>query len=402
MMRVSRVASQIRAVLGVFLCDWPMRVSAIVVPVVGAAGATFILVSVLAISNGVSDAMRRSAADDIALVLQREAQTVMSSRFSDEEVAAITGALNEMPSKDRGRARLVSPELVRTVDTVSRGGEAGAQVLARGISAPGISLRKQFKIVEGREFTPGKLEVIVGRRLARDFAGLTLGTTLTGSTREWSIVGIFENGGGTDESEVWMDLDSARTESGSAAPVGSLRVQLLGESELGTLREAVRRSPLLRVQVAAESEYQSRLFSHAAERIRQLAFGLALLLAVGAAVASMNTTSSAIVVRERQVATLRALGFSPSATSIALLLEAMLLGSLGGAMGAVGAFLVADGYGLSILNSATRTPLALSATVTSASLVQGIALAAFVSAIAAIVPCIAVARISVVSALNVR
>ena len=402
MMRVRRFASQIRAVLGVFLRDWPIRVSSVVVPVVGAAGATFILVSVLAISNGVSDAVRRGAADDIALVLQREAQTEMSSRFSDEEVSAITAALNEMPSKDRGRARLVSPELVKTVDTISRGGEAGAQVLARGISAPGVSLRKKFKIVEGREFTPGKLEVIVGRRLARDFAGLTLGTTLTGGTHEWSIVGIFENGGGTDESEVWMDLDSARTESGSAAPLSSLRVQLLGKSELGTLREAVSRSPLLRVQVAAESEYQSRLFSRAAERIRQLAFGLALLLAVGAAVASMNTTSSAIVVRERQVATLRALGFSASATSIALLSEAMLLGLLGGIIGAAGAFLVADGYGLSILNGTTSTPLALSATVTSTSLVQGIALAAFVSAIAAIVPCVAAARISVVSALNAR
>jgi hypothetical protein len=68
----------------------------------------------------------------------------------------------------------------------------------------------------------------------------------------------------------------------------------------------------------------------------------------------------------------------------------------------VGALLVADGYGLSILNSATSTPLALSATVTSASLVQGIALAGVVSAIAAILPCIAVARVSMTAALNIR
>jgi putative ABC transport system permease protein len=154
--------------------------------------------------------------------------------------------------------------------------------------------------------------------------------------------------------------------------------------------------------VSAEREYQSRLFSQAVVRIRQLAFGLALLLAVGAAVASMNTTSLAIVVRERQVATLRALGFSRSATSIALLLEAMLLGLLGGALGGGGALLVADGYGLSILNSATNTPLALSTTVTSTSLVQGVVLATCVSAIAAVGPCIAAARISVLSALNIR
>jgi len=401
-MRARRFALQVGAVLGVFLQDWPLRVSSVVVPVAGAAGATFVLVSVLAIANGVADAVRRGAANDVAVALQREAQIERSSRFSRDELAAMTAALNELPSKSEGRARLVSPELVQTVDTISRGGEAGAQVLARGISAPGIALRKQFRIVEGRPFTPGKLEVIVGRRLARDFAGLTLGTSLTGGTREWSIVGVFESGGGTEESEVWMDLDSARTESGSTTPISSLRVQLLGESELGTLRESVRRSPGLQVRVVAEREYQSRLFSSAAERLRRLAFGLALLLAIGAVAASMNTTSSSIAVRERHVATLRALGFGPSATSMALLLEAMLLGALGGVIGAVGALLVADGYGLSILNSATSTPLAVSATVTSASLVQGIALAGFVSALAAILPCIAVARVPVTAALNIR
>jgi putative ABC transport system permease protein len=372
------------------------------VPVVGTAGATFIMVSILAIANGIADAMRRGGADDIAVVLHREAQIEMSSRLSDEDVAALTAALNAMPSNSEGRVRLVSPELVQTVDTLSRGGEAGAQVLARGISAAGIGLRREFRVVQGRPFTAGKLEVIVGRRLARDFAGLTVGTTLTGSTQEWSIVGVFEDGGGTAESEVWMDLDSARTESGSRAPISSLRVQLLGESDLGALREAVRRSPQLQVQVAAEREHQSRLFSRAVRRVRLLAVALALLLGIGAAAASMNAMSAAIVARERLVATLRALGFSPFITTIALFLEAMLLGLLGGALGAGFALLVADGYGLSVLNQATSTPLALSAIVTSASVAQGIALAAILSAIAAIAPCVWLARISVVSALNIR
>jgi putative ABC transport system permease protein len=317
----------------------------------------------------------------------------MSSRLSDEEVAALTREIDE-------RSLVVSPELVQTVDTVSRGGEAGAQVLARGLTASGIRLRKNFRIVAGRLFTPGKLEVIVGRRLARDFAGLELGTTLTGSTQEWSIVGVFEDDGGAPESEVWMDLDTARTESGSRAPIHSLRVRPLPEPRLSAFREAVQRIPQVRVQVAAEREHQLRQFSEAIGRIRLLGFGLALLLGVGAVVASINTMSAAIVARARAVATLRALGFAPSATAIALFVETMLLGLLGGALGAWVAFLVADGYGLSVLNGTTKTPFALSATVTTASLWQGISLAAALAAVAAIVPCVALARMPLVSTLN--
>jgi putative ABC transport system permease protein len=224
-------------VLAMFLREWPFRVASLVVPVVGAAGATFILVSMLAISNGISDATQRGGDDDVAIVLQRDAQIETSSRLSDDEVATIVNTLSTTPS------RVISPELVQTVDTVSRGGEAGAQVLARGISASGIPLRRSFRVVAGRLFTPGRLEVIVGRRLARDFAGLEPGGTLTGSTHEWSIVGVFEEGGGTGESEVWMDLDSARTESGSRAPVSSLRVHPLAEPDLSLFRETVRSSP---------------------------------------------------------------------------------------------------------------------------------------------------------------
>jgi putative ABC transport system permease protein len=279
------------------------------------------------------------------------------------------------------------------VDTISRGGEAGAQVLARGISASGLKLRTKFRIIEGRLFTPGRLEVIVGRGLARDFAGLTPGTTLTGSTQEWAIVGIFEDGGGTGESEVWMDLDSARTESGSRAPISSLRVQPLAGADLSAFREAARRNPQLQIRVEPEREHQLRQFSQAIGRVRLFALVLALLLGIGAVVASVNSMYAAIAIRQRAVATLWALGFAPSAMATAVFVEATLLGLLGGAAGAGVALLVADGYGLSVLNGATHTPFALSARVTSASVMQGLSFAAILTALAAIAPSVSIARL---------
>jgi putative ABC transport system permease protein len=384
---------QLQAVFALFLREWPHTLASLVVPVVGAAGTTFILVSLFGISNGISDAMERGGEDDAAIVLDRDAQLETSSHLSDADVTAIidalnVDALNAIPLHDDEHALVISPELVQTVDTLSRGGEAGAQVLARGIGASGIERRKNFRIVEGRPFIPGKLEVIVGRQLSRDIAGLSLGTTLTGSTHEWSIVGVFEDGGGTGESEVWMDLETARTESGARMPISSLRVQPLTQAQLGAFRDAVRGSPQLQVQVEPEREHQARQFSQAIERVRLFAVGLALLLGIGAMVASINTMSAVIVTRERAVATLHALGFPSSVTVTALFAETMLLGLIGGALGAGVAFLVADGYGLSVLNGTTGTPFALSASVTTASLMQGVSLAALLTAIAAIVPCV--------------
>ena len=212
---MSRFVSQLAALLELFLGDWPSSPGAVAVPLIGAAGATFILVSMFAISNGVRDTMTRAGADDVAIVLQRDATLETTSRLSDDELAAISDAMSDATLQVTGRKRTVSAELVQTVDTLSRGGESGAQVLARGLTPSGVKLRKGFRIVEGRMFSPGQYEVVVGRRLARDFAGLALGTTLTGAVQEWSIVGVFEEGGGAGESESFFPYQEAEHESRS-------------------------------------------------------------------------------------------------------------------------------------------------------------------------------------------
>jgi ABC-type lipoprotein release transport system permease subunit len=177
-------------------------------------------------------------------------------------------------------------------------------------------------------------------------------------------------------------------ESGMRIGVSSIRVQPMTSSQLASFVDFARATPQLQIRAESQLEFQTRQFSQAIERSRLFAWALALLLGVGALVASVNTMSASIVRRERAVATLRALGFAPSATVFAAFVETVLIGVLGGAVGAGVAFFVADGYGLSVLNGATGTPFALSASVTLMSLVQGVSLAAVLTALAAIVPCV--------------
>jgi hypothetical protein len=50
----------------------------------------------------------------------------------------------------------------------------------------------EVKIVEGRMFTPGTNEIVVGRGASRQFEGLTVGASVKWGQNNWQVVGIFE------------------------------------------------------------------------------------------------------------------------------------------------------------------------------------------------------------------
>ena len=67
--------------------------------------------------------------------------------------------------------------------------------------------------------------------------------------------------------------------------------------------------------------------------IRFVGYPLALLMAIGAIFAAINTMYSSVSTRAREIATLRALGFGPSPIAFATLVESAVLGFLGGVLG---------------------------------------------------------------------
>ena len=71
-----------------------------------------------------------------------------------------------------------------------------------------FEVRGGIKVIEGRSFTPGLDEVIVGRKLHGRIAGLELGGNVKYQQKLFRIVGLFESTGGAFESEVWGDYDT--------------------------------------------------------------------------------------------------------------------------------------------------------------------------------------------------
>jgi putative ABC transport system permease protein len=66
---------------------------------------------------------------------------------------------------------------------------------------------------------------------------------------------------------------------------------------------------------------------------------------------ALNTMYAAIAARAREIATLRALGFTGVPVVVSVLLEAMLLALLGGVLGAGAAYGLFHGYTVSTLGS---------------------------------------------------
>ena len=66
-----------------------------------------------------------STQGDIAAVTQRGAPMEMASSLSDDDIDVILSEAGDEISRGPDRDDCVSEELVRTMDTISRGGEAG-------------------------------------------------------------------------------------------------------------------------------------------------------------------------------------------------------------------------------------------------------------------------------------
>ncbi len=77
-----------------------------------------------------------------------------------------------------------------------------------------------------------------------------------------------------------------------------------------------------------------------------------------------------------------------------------MLGLAGALIGGAAAWALADGWGLSLLNTSTKTPLAFDAAVTLESLIEGVAVGAVLGALSAVLPCYSVARMSILEGLR--
>ena len=319
------------------------RWSSAIVAVVGIAGTVGVFVAMLSLARGFKATLVSSGSEDNAIIMRAGATSEMTGGVTIDTVKII----QDKPGIARGAdgSPLVTAEvvLVAPIPLISTGTDANVEV--RGVSKNVLEIRKNIKIVEGRMFSPGLNEIVVGKNAKASYAGLTLGNTIALGSVHWKIVGIFDAGGSSFDSDVW----------GDAHLIGpafnrpdiyfqSITVHLTSPAALQQLKDAATADPRLNVDVTREIDYYSKQSNRLTTLITVLGGLVAGVMAIGAVFGALNTMYSAVAERGREIATMRALGFGGPSVVFSFVIEALLIAFIGGLVGCIGGALVLDDY----------------------------------------------------------
>src|SRR5438477_596275 len=144
-------------------------------------------------------------------------------------------------------------------------------ISVRGVTPRAFEVRSGIKIVQGRAFTPGLYEVIVGDKIARRVQGLDLGSSVRLQKHEWKVVGVFTSQGGAFESEIWGDADVMAADFGRSGGANAMSVRLRAGADVASLDRWIRSNPQMLLQAASERKYYDDQPGPLAKVLRQLA-----------------------------------------------------------------------------------------------------------------------------------
>lgn len=277
--------------------------------------------------------------------LRAGSQAETNSVITRDQVSLIT-ALPGIARGTDGKA-LASPELSQVVNLPSKADGTDANVQFRGVGPAGWAIRPQLKIVEGRKFTPGLREIVVGKGAQRQFRGLQVGRQLKLANQMWTVVGAFESKDAHD-SELWTDADVLGPAYQRSA-FQSVTVKLDGRTGFQQLKAALAADPRLKLDASTTRDYYGKQSEGLTKLIRILGTVIGAIMAIGAVFGALNSMYAAVAGRAREIATLRALGFRSVPVVTAVMLETMLLALLGGVLGAAIAWVLFNGYTVSTL-----------------------------------------------------
>jgi putative ABC transport system permease protein len=355
-----------------------------------------VLLAFLAMANGFQKTIAGAGADDIAIVLRAGSQAEINSTVSRDQVRLI----EDGPGIARGPdgKPLVSSELYLVVDGLKRTTKTKANLPLRGIGAQGSTLRKDIKMVEGRMFSPGSNEVVVGKSLLREFEGFEIGSIVPFGTTRWTVVGVFDAGGSVFESEIWADLPVVQSLFNRNNIVQTVRTRLVSPAALSELKSYNDNDPRLKLDVKSEAAYFAEQASQTSDLIQKLGWPLAIAMAFGALAGALNTMYSSVAARATEIATLRAIGFGGFPAFVGTLAESLLLAAVGGLLGVGATYLIFDGISASTLGG-NFTQVVFDFKLSPALIGEGVGLALIVGLIGGLFPALRAARLPIVSGL---
>ena len=364
--------------------------------VAGMALVVFVFATVLMLEAGLRKTLVETGSYDNVIVTRRSAGAEIQSAI-DRQQAGVVETEPEVALDARGE-RLVSKETVVLISLNKRGSTKPSNVVIRGIGVQGMALRPAVKLVAGRMFRPGSSEIIAGRSIGERFTGAGIGERLRFGMREWVVVGHFDAGGSGFDSEIWGDAEQL-IQAFRRTMYSSLLLRLTDARAFDALKARVEADPRLTVEAKRETQFYAEQSEALATFIRILGMTLSIIFSSGAIIGAMITMYAAVANRTAEIGTLRALGFRSRSILWAFLLESLLMGAIGGALGLALASLM-QWVSFSTMNFQTFAELAFSFTLNARIVAQSMLFALVMGLLGGFLPAVRAARLRIVDALR--
>jgi putative ABC transport system permease protein len=373
-----------------------VRKTTTIMTALGIALTVAVLLSVLALVEGLRTAFKATANPNHVLVTRKGATSELVSGLS----RTIFQDMKFKPGIARTKSGepMASLEMVSVIVLTSPENPAGNNVNLRGVMPIGIEIRDGLKIVSGRWFTPGRREVVVGKNVASRYNGAQIGNKLQFGKGDWEIVGIMSQGSSAINSELWVDLNQAASDYNRSEVLSSALIRSVDKAAVQSLINDLRADQRLNVSAVTEQEYYDAQMISAAP-IRFLGTFIAIIMAVGSCFAAMNTMYAAVSRRAREVGTLRVVGFSQGGILLSFFIESVLLSLVGGLIGCL-LVLPLNNIETALGNFVTFSETSFSFRVTPAIMMMGVAFAVFLGAIGGFFPARMAAKKEILTALR--
>ncbi len=291
---------------------------------------TFTLAAVivmLAMVGGLQRAIEASGSSDTAIVIGKNAMTETGGKVSTTALGAakVAPGVKSAPSG----AQLISPEFVAALTLRRNQDEVLVPLTLRGVDPIALEVHPGVKLVSGRWPNQAEPGLVVGVRRVGELKGLAMGQSVRVGRKDWPVIGTFEAPGTRFESEVWADR-SALLDSKKETESTVLYAILDSPAAFDGFQASVGKLP--EVDVLSERQARAQLLSRTSTFVRALQ-ALILILAIGAIFACSNSMHSTFLARIRELATLRAIGYTPFQVVTLLLQETAVLTGVSSLLG---------------------------------------------------------------------
>jgi len=355
-----------------------------------------VMLILAAMSNGFRVALRSTGSPDNMIVIQRGANSELTSGFSRDNASMIV--VDDRVARDAQGRPLASPEIMIVNNMARKQDNNSVNVVVRGVTSMALAVKSNVHLIEGRMFTPGLYELVVGKKAHERYIGLDVGQSINLQRRSWKVVGIFDADGSGFESEIWGDLEVMGPAFNRSNGYSSLTLRLKNPADVEKFNEDLKRNPSMQVEAMSERQFYDNQAGGVATALLALAGFVAVVMGIGAVFGAMNTMYGIVAARTREIGTLRALGFSRISILVSFVLESTFLAVVGALLGCLVA-LPANGM-TSSAGGANFAEVAFAFKILTFALGVGIVFGAVMGIVGGLLPAVKASRLPITTALR--